>query len=123
MSGVFDAVLPACNVVNAIADRASSHAATRRGRRSTDVARVSTIPVDPGNIPPLDKGNGEWVSSKIAAMLESVSTRTLANYRAQGRKGHGGEAGVDSSGRQWSKPGPHAHVWYLKSSLLYFPRK
>lgn len=68
--------------------------------------------------PQLDKGNGQWVSNKLAADLDGVKARTLADYRQDGIRNTTGTLGKDRDGRIWRRPGtPTSHPWYLKSSL------
>jgi hypothetical protein len=66
--------------------------------------------------PKLTTGDGIWVSNKLAAKLEGVKTRTLADYRCNGISN--GLLGRDHQGRVWRKPGTkNSHPLYLRSTL------
>lgn len=68
--------------------------------------------------PPFDRENGEWVSNTVAAKLDHVKARSLANYRRDGIANKSNNLGRDPSGRVWRRPGlDHSHPWYLRSSL------
>jgi len=69
------------------------------------------------SIPELNQRDGSWVRSKLAAQMESVTVDTLSNYRTSGTKDASHTCGIDEHGRQWRKPRPNAHVWYLRDSL------
>lgn len=75
------------------------------------------------DIPALNTTDGSWVTSKLAATLEGIATRTLATYRSKGESTPDKMAGRDPQRRLWRKKGTlNAHPWYLKSSLTSLPK-
>ncbi|MBL9032118.1 MAG: hypothetical protein JNM80_10490 [Phycisphaerae bacterium] len=68
--------------------------------------------------PPLTKGDGKWVPSKVAAKMEGVEVGTLATYRHLGLKNDALTLGQDRDGRVWRKVGgKSARPWYFKPTL------
>lgn len=68
--------------------------------------------------PAFDADSGQWVKNKLAAGLEGLETRTLAQYRTQGIANAPKTLGKDPDGRVWRRPGtPSSHPWYLRSTL------
>lgn len=68
--------------------------------------------------PRLTKGNGTWVSCKVAAGIDGVRTRSLATYRSNGLKNTAKTLGQDRDGRVWRKQGGKGSwPWYLVRSL------
>ena len=67
--------------------------------------------------PCLDADLGEWVKNTEAARMESVTVKTLADYRRAGIRNTW--IGKDKYGRIWRRPRtPASHPLYLKSSLV-----
>ncbi|HEX8911602.1 MAG TPA: hypothetical protein VF796_04525 [Humisphaera sp.] len=74
--------------------------------------------------PPLDTGNGEWVTNKVAATLEGVTAGTLSDYRGRGINTADGMLGKDNAGRIWRRQGTKtSHPWYYRPSLRSSPQK
>lgn len=67
------------------------------------------------NVPPFDEKSALWVTSKIAATIERVSTDTLRKYRYEGTKATDNQSGIDRGRRRWRRVGKS--VRYLRSSL------
>ena len=68
--------------------------------------------------PPLNRDDGSWVLSKLAAELDSRETDTLRSYRHKGLVNTSRTLGRDKDGRIWRREGmEHSHPWYLRSSL------
>jgi hypothetical protein len=66
-----------------------------------------------------DATNGQWIKNKVAARIEGLETRTLADYRQDGISNPDRSLGRDKDGRIWRRPGtPTSHPWYLRSSLV-----
>jgi len=112
------------------------HEARRRTRASRDeqlelqsVLRIEREPdgtyVIHGNRPwsntprfvPCPAKNDDWVISSTAAALEGIKGHTLANNRSGRDLARCGEVFLDRCGRVVWKPGPNAHVHYLRRSL------
>jgi hypothetical protein len=80
---------------------------------SIDIAALEKIS------PPLDRGNGLWVSNRKAAELESLESETLGKYRRNGQSTADGKFGRDIHGRIWRREGnPSSHPCYLRRTLL-----
>lgn len=80
--------------------------------------RVQLIEQLEKSTPQFDPDNGQWVRNSLAAKLEHVKTRSLANYRSVGISNKAKDIGKDLHGRIWRRPGMrHSHPWYLRSTL------
>lgn len=68
--------------------------------------------------PSINREDGSWVTNKLAARIDGLEPRTLANYRREGQKTADGMFGRDKDGRIWRRLGtPSSHPCYLRSTL------
>ena len=68
--------------------------------------------------PPLDRENGQWVSSTAAAKIESLKVDTLTDYRSEGIVTADKRLGRDRDGRVWRRDGTlRSRPWYSRSTL------
>lgn len=94
-------------------------AARRSASRRARVGDADALARLDRETPPMNVDDGSWVSSKVAAGLDSVKTRTLATYRNKGDQSSDGRFGRDRDGRVWRRTGTRrSHPWYWKQTLV-----
>jgi hypothetical protein len=109
-SGHAPEVLEKCSAMVLLVYLKKLHTKPQPNRRKANSSK--------GDVPLLDTTNGLWVSNKLAAKLDGVKTRTLADYRQDGSTNKDSTQGTDKDGRIWRRSGTRSsHPWYLKSSL------